>query len=114
MPRSASPQKRAEWQARVRRFEQSKLSVAEFCRRENITTASFYQWRRKLADSTSMVPDQLSLTRASFVPVEVAAATGLQVSFPNGARLSLDTTDHELIRISIEAIAQVRAAQGDA
>ena len=114
MPRSANPQKRAEWQARLRRFKPSKMSITEFCRRENVSVASFYQWRRKLAGLTSIVPDQPPPTRASFVPVQVAGSTGLQVSFPNGARLSMDTTDPELIRISIEAIAQVRAAQGDA
>lgn len=113
MPRSENAQKRAEWRARLRRFKESKWSVAEFCRRENVSAASFYQWRRKLADSSSTAPVQRSPARANFVPVQVAAATGLQVTFPNGARLSLAATDHELIRISIAAIAQART-QGEA
>ena len=39
---------RAQWQALLARATRSSLSVAEFCRREGVSTASFYTWRRRL------------------------------------------------------------------
>ena len=114
MPRGASAQKRSQWRERLRRFARSKLSVTEFCRRERVSTPSFYQWRRKLADSSSNGPGRRSPARASFIPVQVAAATGLQVDFPNGVRLTLSSSDQELVRMSIDTIAQARTRQGDA
>jgi putative transposase len=39
---------RGQWQALIGRQAGSGLSVADFCRRESISTASFYRWRRLL------------------------------------------------------------------
>jgi hypothetical protein len=114
MSRGASAQKRSQWRERFRRFARSKLSVIEFCRREGVSTPSFYQWRQKLADSSSNGPARRSPTLASFVPVQVATASDLQVNFPNGVRLTLPVSDPELVRISIDTIAQARTRQGDA
>jgi len=114
MSRSASAQKHSQWQERFRRFARSKLSVTEFCRRERVSTPSFYQWRQKLADSSCKGRARRSPARASFVPVQVAMASDLQVNFPNGVRLTLPVSDPELVRISINTIAQARTRQGDA
>jgi len=116
MARSASSQehseKRAQWRERLRRFERSKLSVVEFCRREQVSAPSFYQWRRKLSVAAADAPSRPS--GANFVPVQLTSAIGLEVRFPNGAQLKLPASDHELIRISIQAVAQARTGQGDA
>lgn len=39
---------RAEWQAIMKRFRKSDLSVARFCQREKISASAFADWRRKL------------------------------------------------------------------
>jgi transposase-like protein len=114
MSRGASAQKRSQWHERFRRFARSKLSVAEFCRRERVSVASFYRWRPKLANSASNGPARRSPAAASFVPVHVATATGLQVDFPNGVRLTLPVSEPELVRMSIDTIAQARTQKGDA
>ena len=114
MSRVASAQKRSQWRERFRRFARSKLSVAEFCRREQVSVPSFYRWRRELAESSSNGPARRSPACGRFVPVQVATASGLQVSFPNGVRLTLPAVDQELVRMSIETIAQARTRQGDA
>jgi hypothetical protein len=36
------------WRGRVDRQRQSGLTVSEFCRREGVSTATFYGWKRKL------------------------------------------------------------------
>jgi hypothetical protein len=114
MARDASDQKLSQWRARLRRFAQSKLSVAEFCRREGVSAPSFYQWRRKLKDASANRRKRQSPLRANFVPVEVAMTTGLEVRFPNGTQLSLPASDRELIRLTIQAIALAQTGPGDA
>lgn len=43
---------RSQWQSLIARGERSELSVSEFCRRESISTASFYSWRKRLGGAT--------------------------------------------------------------
>ena len=47
----------ARWQALIARAEQSGLGVAEFCRAEDISPASFYQWRKRLAPEAASSSD---------------------------------------------------------
>lgn len=112
MSRGAHVRKRCEWLDRLRRFRRSNLSVIEFCRREKVSVPSYYQWRRKLADTTSEV--DAGGQSATFIPVQVASAAELQVTFPNGARLTLPALDHELVRMSIESVALTRTFPGGA
>ncbi|GIW91532.1 MAG: hypothetical protein KatS3mg109_1964 [Pirellulaceae bacterium] len=42
-----------EWTNRLSRFEKSGLSVAEFCRREQVSVATFYYWKRRLHGTSS-------------------------------------------------------------
>lgn len=114
MPRGAGRhvRKRSEWLARLRRFNRSKLTVSEFCRREQVSIPSYYQWRRKLADAVSELDS--GDEPATFIPVQVASSAEVQVSFPNGARLTLPAQDHELVRMSIETVALTRTFQGGA
>jgi transposase-like protein len=44
-PTKRRARQQAVWHERVRRQAQSGQSIAEFCRREGITAASFYMWR---------------------------------------------------------------------
>lgn len=46
----------AQWQSLLARAARSDLSVAEFCRREGLSTASFYTWRKRLGAATSQLP----------------------------------------------------------
>jgi transposase-like protein len=114
MSRSANPGKRSQWFDRLQRFTRSKVSVAEFCRSEQVSVASFYQWRRKLTGSSPGLPGLRPPTRASFVPVQVTRAADLQVTFPNGVRLTLPAHDDELVRMSIESLALARTTPGGA
>jgi hypothetical protein len=89
------------------------LSVVEFCRREQVSAPSFYQWRRKLSDASANAPSQWSPSRANFVPIEVATTTGLEIRCPNGAELTLPVSDPDLVRLAIQAIAQAQTKPGD-
>lgn len=113
MPRGPSPQKRMEWRERMERFASSGLSVTEFCQREQVSPSSFHRWRMKL-DSPPNAQGAHSLTQASFVPVQVAASNCVEVNFPNGARLALPVSDPNLLRLSIQTIAQAQTRRGGA
>lgn len=114
MARRASVEVRQRWRRLLVRFVSSDLSVAEFCRREQVSVASFYQWRKKLqAKDGDPVPT--APTPPTFLPVQVAATTSLlHVAFPNGATLTLPVDDHQLIKLSIEAVAMARTTPGEA
>jgi len=44
---------RAQWQGLVERAAHSPLSIKAFCRAEDVSTASFYSWRKRLGAGTS-------------------------------------------------------------
>ncbi len=39
-----------QWRQRIKRQRESGLSIAEFCRRENVSAHSFYVWRRNIRE----------------------------------------------------------------
>jgi len=49
MPRPSDPRKLAVWRERFERFSSSGLAAGPFCAREGVSTASFYNWRKKLS-----------------------------------------------------------------
>jgi hypothetical protein len=58
---------RVQWQALLARAARSELGVREFCRREGVSTASFYTWRKRLGDGAGA---------ADGVAAAVAAGSG--------------------------------------
>jgi putative transposase len=44
-----------QWRELLSRFASSGLGVTEFCRRESVSTASFYQWRCRLGAADRVV-----------------------------------------------------------
>src|SRR5262245_31725848 len=87
--RRPDPATRLRWQQRLQRFRHSGLSVAYFCDREGISTASFYTWRRRLqqdpaspdADTPRLVPVRVVTPPAS-APVELLLPSGLVLRLP--------------------------------
>lgn len=114
MARGVNQEAQRRWRDRLRRFARSKLSVSEFCRHEQVSEPSFYQWRKRLASVDNERPDALPPQPATFLPVQLTAARGLQARFPNGATLTLPADDPALLRLSIAAIAEARTTCGDA
>jgi hypothetical protein len=102
MSRQSDPQRRAFWSELIERSRQSGLSVAEFCKQADVSTASFYLWQRKLRGplagpatrSTAARPPKA--TSAELVPVRFVAdgptkqplAAGfLEIELPGAIRL---------------------------
>lgn len=49
MARERDPDLWQAWRNRLRRCQGSLETVADFCRRERVSVAAFYQWKRKLS-----------------------------------------------------------------
>lgn len=69
-----SVEKVAFWEYVLSEHVESGLSISAFCRREGISQASFYQWRKKLAGSGVNARPASQLATTSFVPVEIVSA----------------------------------------
>jgi len=83
--KSPDPRKEQQWRRWIQRWQQSGLSVRDFCDRHALAEPSFYGWRRELR-----LRDDAAV---NFVPVcvvpdaEPAAANSFAVVLSGGRRL---------------------------
>lgn len=81
------------WRGVVKRQRASGLSVAEFCRQNDVADALFYRWRRKLAELDERnEPSQevRSEVAARFVPIELSpppVSDRFEIVWPDGLRV---------------------------
>ena len=78
MLRGTSRTKREQWADRLRRFDDSNQSVKAFCLAEDVSAASFYQWKRKLGAATRPGKPATKTTHSSaaFKAVRVVPTVG--------------------------------------
>lgn len=91
----------AYWRRLVERQAKSGLSIVRFCEREDVSTASFYNWRRRLAEETDEQPP--------FVPIRVQPDSGsaLEIVLPGAVTIRVpDGTARQTI---VDALAAVEA-----
>ncbi len=93
------------WRQRLQRFAQrGSLTVADFCRQEQVFVPSLYQWRKKLSRPASPRRAPASTaSRPGFLPVRLVSSapasrlpTAVEVHLPNGARIVLPADDPPL------------------
>jgi hypothetical protein len=80
------------WRLRLRRQATGGLSIPGFCKRERVSTASFYAWRRRLAAPPVATPSDPPL----FVPIRLDPTSpahdtspdlGFEIELPHRIRL---------------------------
>ena len=98
------------WRGRMARFRRGTLTVVEFCRREGVSTPSFYAWRKRLGSagqpkSRGERPGASPSKPGSrlFVPVNVSSSPVAEIEFPNGVRVRVPATNIEAIRAVVLA-----------
>lgn len=114
MGRSIDASVREVWRDRLGRYESCDLTVAAFCSAEGVSQASFYQWKKKLGRrrrvASAVRRDETAASKSpAFVPV-VPTSLAVVVTFVNGVRVELPSSDHELVDRVIQVAA--RAAGG--
>lgn len=103
MARQPDPALRQAWRELISRQPHSGLSITRFCETRQISTASFYKWRRAL----SQADDQ---QRQAFLPVEVLADESidddvpLRVRLPAGAVIEIPPQRTDVLLAVIEKI----------
>ena len=99
----------AKWHELIQRWRRSSLSVAEFCRRQEITEASFYQWRKRLESEEP----RSELLRFVQLPTPAwTAANAVEMLLPGGAVVSFsDRAAPELVAAAIRAAMQAPAGE---
>jgi len=109
------------WRKRWERFEASSVTVAEFCRREGVSTAAFYQWRKRLrrqsASAEKRTAASLPATRGSgarpqgrsggFVELAVSSLAVVELDLPNGVRVRVPADREAALGAAIRAAGEV-------
>ena len=119
MPRGPDVAKLELWRRRLVEFERGTQTVAAFCRRVGVSAATFYGWRRKVAQSpgsgnsshgTQAVPP------LSFLPVQVTGQPPgvIEVVLAGGVRVLVPRSDRESLRMVLELAAGTELALGTA
>jgi transposase-like protein len=121
------------WLERLERFSRSGLSIAEFCRRHQLSTPSFYLWRKRLAHNGSathpVVPpssgrwpnDRSQPSPGSFVELIPARSSAsprmrspepslVEIELPNGARVRFADDQPELLVVALREAASLPSA----
>lgn len=91
------------WRERLDRFERSGLTVQAFVRREGVSAPTYYQWRRKLRDSSTKPAP------VSFLPIALSTRDligredRVEIELPNSSIVRLSGVDADTLRVAIEA-----------
>ena len=119
MGRKPSPSTEAVWRDRLARFHECRLTVKEFCRQEDVSQPSFYQWRKRLdrgRPAAKRTPPSggkptKTMKPMPFLPVKVSSmgddcsaafsTAWAEVELPNGVRIRVPASHGEALRVAI-------------
>lgn len=113
MGRAAGAALVSQWRTRIGRWRRSGLSVAEFCRQEQVSQPSFFSWRKRLSPqlvNTNRRSRRTSVRRdrrPGFVQLPAARWPGseeIRIALPGGAIVTLPLpAAAELVTTAIRA-----------
>src|SRR5664279_3103651 len=95
--------KSREWQARFERYRLSGTTVANFCRRERVSVAAFYYWRREVGCVETARTPRCD-DRGDFTPVRLVGSSNVQVHLPGGTRLEIPLVDCEAFERALQTL----------
>ena len=107
------------WRRQIERQEQSRVTVAEFCRRSGVSPVTFYSWKRRFREAPPAPPGTAPKSQPAppasgnpassppFVPVSILDSTAigqLEIELGNACTVRLKgTVDPQLLRVAIYA-----------
>jgi hypothetical protein len=85
MSRRRTKDRESYWRGVIAGQQASGLSIAAFCREEDVSPPSFYAWRRRLAKQPTPLHPAAKQPTPQFVPVSLpATAAEFELRLPNG------------------------------
>lgn len=123
MARTKSAEVWKSWRDRMRRYQDTDLTVAAFCEWEGVSQAAFYVWRKKLQADCSVRPQEPvaeALAKRTPVPGFVQILPGLSsvqdavakvvMILVGGTRVEFPASDPELIAHVVLSVATAHSA----
>jgi transposase-like protein len=117
MSRFPDPDLRAAWQRRLRAFDAHRGTVQQFCAQQGVSTAAFYQWRRKLAAQHPRAVPRTGKAVVSdrepprFVPLTLVSddaansrSSITSIHLAGGTRVEVAGDDLELIQTILQSV----------
>lgn len=99
----------ARWRELIQRWRRSSLSVADFCRQQDLAQASFFQWRKRLETEA---PNAEPLRFVQLPTPAWTAPSLAEIRLPNGAVVTFsDRAPTELVTAAIRAAMQAPAEE---
>ena len=101
------------WEARLGRYRDSGMTISEFCLREGVSTASFYQWRKRLGENSTPRRGNPPPSPV-FSPVRLVTSLGgglpvIAVQLPGGTRLEIPMSDSNAVERAIQVLVSADA-----
>jgi hypothetical protein len=95
------------WRARLAKFDASYLTVAEFCRGERVSLASYYYWSRRIRESGSSAvalarrPAKMPIDK---LPQQEVASGAIEVWLRDGVRVLVPSGCTDALRLVMQAV----------
>lgn len=105
--RQRDPDREQFWRETIAAWRASGLSVPAYCRRHQVSVASFYSWRRELRRRDEAAGGQRAVP--AFVPVSIIPSCTFQVEVrcPSGHTVSVANADASTLVHLFAALAPV-------
>jgi hypothetical protein len=97
-----------EWRQRFERYQASGTTVENFCRRERVSVAMFYYWRREVG-SIRLKPASVADRCGDFAPVRLVGSANVTVELPGGTRLEIPMADSDAFERALRSVVQADA-----
>lgn len=104
--KSSGIEQRQFWQMAMEAHQESGLSIAAFCKKEGISQAAYYYWRRKLAGG---LPKSKEKSSPEFLEVVLPKSNNaaLELVFSSGNTLRINPgADHKILSQVLSALKQ--------
>jgi len=86
-----------QWEAWLAEFDESPLTVLEFCKQIEVSTNSYYGWKRKLR------PNENPKSENAFVPLQIQQVADARIELPGKAVLRV-ANDASSLRPIVEVL----------
>lgn len=94
----------AQWGAWLKEFDQSDLTVQQFCDSKGTSVNTFYNWRKRLRAANGEASHSMK-AKSKFVSVSIPAAQ-MEIELPGGA-IARVPNDRESLRLVLEVLLEL-------